>query len=130
MTALSDFLEKKLLDHTLLGTTYTPPANVYVALYTTATTDAGGGTEVSGGNYARQIVTFEEATSPGGMCQNSANVVFPTATAAWGMITHVALRDAVSGGNLLFHEALTEPYPINIGDTFKLLAGEIKATLA
>ena len=128
MTALSDFLEKKLLDHVLRGTVYTPPTGIYLALYTTAIDDAGGGTEVTGGSYVRQLVTFEEATSPGGMCQNVADVVFPTATAAWGLITHAALRD--ESDNLLFHEALTESQAINIGDTFKLLAGEVKATLA
>ena len=54
MSAATDFLEDKILNHVFRNVAYTAPATVYVGLFTTATTDAGGGTEVTGGGYARQ----------------------------------------------------------------------------
>jgi len=96
MSALSDYLENKLLDHALGTAAYTMPT-VYVALYTSDPTDADTGTEVSGGGYARQTVTFNAAS--GGSASNAGDITFPQATADWGTITHIGLRDAATGGN-------------------------------
>lgn len=63
MASMTDYLESKLLDHVVRNVVYTPPTSVYVALFTTPTTDAGGGTEVVGGAYARQFVTFSAAST-------------------------------------------------------------------
>lgn len=98
MADLSTYLANALLDH-LLGVTasYTSPAAVYIGL-SIGDPDEGG-TEVSGGSYARQAITF--AAPSGGAVLNDALVTFPTATADWGTITHVGIWDAASGGNLL-----------------------------
>ena len=109
MAEFSDFMENKIIDHMLRNQAYTPPATVYVALYTDDPTDADTGTEVSGGAYARQSVTLSAAS--GGATSNSADITFPTATADWGTITHVLLRDASTGGNLLMHSALDAARP-------------------
>ena len=69
---LSNYLENKILDHFLGTTSYTMPADVYVALYTAAPNDAGGGTEATGGSYARQIATFSSAS--GGATSNDSNI--------------------------------------------------------
>ncbi len=124
---ISDYLEAAVLNHVLRGVTYTPPAARCVALYTSNPTDADTGTEVSGGGYARQSVTF--AAPAGGAVQNTADIVFPTATAAWGTITHVGIRDAVTGGNLLFYGSLSTPKTIGVGDTFKLPVGQLVCRL-
>jgi len=93
----SDFLELKLLDHVLGNTAYTAPTIVYVALYTVAPTDAGGGTEVTGGAYARVAVTNNITNWPaaaGGLKSNGTEIVFPTATASWGTVVAFAVLDA------------------------------------
>lgn len=127
MGALSDYLENKLLDHVLRNVAYTSPTTIYVALFTSAPSDAGGGTEVSGGGYARQAVTFSAAS--GGATSNSADVTFPTATANWGTITHIGLFDASTGGNLLLWGALTTSKTISTGDVLKIPAGDLDITL-
>ena len=128
MAEFTDFMENKIIDHMLRNQAYTPPSTVYVALFTTATTDAGGGTEVSGGSYARQAVTL--AAASGGASENSADITFPTATADWGTITHVALMDALTGGNMLMHTPLDASKTVNNGDTFKINAGDLDVTVA
>ena len=76
MAALSDHAEKLLLDFLMTTGTATRPTNWYVALYTAAPSDSGGGTEVSGAGYARQSVAFDAAATPGGTTSNSADVSF------------------------------------------------------
>jgi len=128
MAAMSDDLETKLLNATLRNTSYTSPATVYAALFTDATDDAGGGTEVATGSYARQALTF--AAPSGGASTTSGDTTFPTATGDWGTITHAAIYDAVSSGNSMYHGALTASKVVNTGDIFKFLAGDLTVTLA
>ena len=127
MAEFTDYLENKIIDHMLRNQAYTPPSTVYFALFTTATDDTGGGTEVSGGSYARQAVTLGAAS--GGASSNTADITFPQATADWGTITHVALMDAETGGNMLMHSPLDESKTVNNGDTFKINAGDLDVTV-
>jgi len=128
MAEFTDFMENKIIDHMLRNQAYTPPSTVYLALFTSATDDSGGGTEVSGGSYARQAVTLTAAS--GGASENSADITFPQATADWGTITHVALMDALTGGNMLMHSPLDASKTVNSGDTFKINAGDLDVTVA
>lgn len=128
MAAISDFLEDELLDHVLRNNAYASPAAVYLGLFLTAPTDANTGTEVSGGSYARQAITF--GAPAGGICLNSALMTFPTATANWGTITHIGIYDAVSAGNLLFHGALATSKIVNNGDTLSVPIGALSVQLA
>jgi hypothetical protein len=130
MAGFSDYYESKVLDHMLRGTSFTPPATVYVGLFTTAPTDAGGGTEVSGGGYARQSVTFgaPSGTNPT-QITNSADVTFPVATAAWGTVVAFGLFDASTAGNLLAWDNLTASKQIDTNDQAKFAAGDLKVTL-
>ena len=123
MAAMSDFLEDELLDHVLRNTAYTSPTTIFVALFTTATDDAAGGTEVTGGSYARTSVAFNAPSA--GTVDNSATVTFPTATASWGTVTHMALYDASSGGNRLYHGALTTSKTVDNGDVFTFPASNL-----
>ena len=127
MAEMSNYLENAVVNAVLRNTTYTSPATVYVALYTTDPTDADSGTEVSGGSYARQAVTFGAPSN--GVTTNSGNVTFPTATGSWGTITHIGLRDASTGGNLLFHTALDASKTIGTGDVFLIQTGNLSVTL-
>jgi hypothetical protein len=127
MAELSNFLENKLLDHVLRNVSYTSPTTVYVGLFTADPTDAGTGTEVSGGSYARQILSVTTAT--GGIVTSSADVTFPQATGSWGTISHIGVLDALSSGNLLMHTPLTTSRLIESGDILKISTGNLTASL-
>ena len=124
--SFSNYLETKVLDHVFGGTAYTAPATKYVALYTAAPGEAGGGTEVSGTSYARQTVAF---TTSGDTTSNTSAVEFPTAGSAWGTVTYVGVFDASSGGNLLCYAALSSSKTIDSGDVFRIPAGDLDITL-
>jgi hypothetical protein len=130
MAALSDHAEALLLDWLMTNGSATRPTAWYVALYTAAPSDSGGGTEVSGNGYAREAVTFAAATSPGGTTSNSGAVSFTASGGNWGSITHIGIHDAVSGGNLLWHGAMTASKTVNDGDTLEFSIGNIDLTIA
>ena len=128
MAEISNFLENALINATLRNTTYTSVATVYVSLWTSDPTDAGSGTEVSGGSYARTAVTF--AAPSNGVTTNSADVTFPTATASWGVVGWIGINDASTSGNLLYHSPLDTSKTIDSGDIFKISTGNLSVTLA
>jgi hypothetical protein len=128
MAEMSNFLENALINATLRNTTYTSPATVYVSLWTSDPTDAGSGTEVSGGSYARTAVTMGAPSN--GVSLNSADVTFPTATASWGVVGWIGINDALSSGNLLYHSPLDTSKTIDSGDIFKISTGNLSVTLA
>lgn len=101
----SDFLENAILNHVLGNTPYGAPANVHIGLFTVAPSDSGGGTEVTGGSYARKSVTNNTTNFPnaaGGSKSLAVQQDFPQATADWGTVVAFGLFDAASSGNLLY----------------------------
>jgi len=128
MAEISNFLEDALINATLRNTTYTSVATVYVSLWTTDPTDAGSGTEVSGGSYARTAVTFGAPSN--GVTTNSADVTFPTATGSWGTVGWIGINDALTTGNLLYHSPLDVSKTVTSGDIFKISTGNLSVTLA
>lgn len=108
-----------------------PALNVlYAALLTATPSDTGGGTEVSGGSYARVAVNSTLAnwagtqsaasttasTGTAAITSNNGAITFPSPTANWGVVTHFALYDAATTGNLLYWAALTVSKTVNNGD--------------
>ena len=130
MAEMSNYLENALLNGTLNATTYTAPTTVYVSLFTTDPTDAGSGTEVSGGSYARTAVTFATASGTSGLVATDADVTFPTCTSSWGTVGWIGIHDASTSGNLLYHTALDASKTIDTGDIFKITTGNLTVTLA
>jgi hypothetical protein len=130
MAALSDHAEALLLDWMMTTGSATRPTAWYVTLYTAAPSDSGGGTEVSGNGYTRQSVTFDAASTPGGTTANSGDVSFTAAGGNWGTITHIGIHDASTGGNLLWHGAMTASKVVNDGDSLQFTAGNIDLTIA
>jgi hypothetical protein len=137
MSAASNYLEDKVLDHVLNspGSAYTAPTTLYLGLFTNtsgnAATNLEAGTltdEVSGGSYARKAVTFGASSS--GTCATDGTVTFDAATANWGTITHVAVMDAATSGNVLFWGAVTTAKTIETGDTFQVSSGNLTVSLA
>lgn len=122
---LSNYLENKLIDHFLGTTTYTKPSAVYVALYTVAPSDAGGGTEVTGGSYARQTATFTAASS--GATSNDANIDFTGMPAA--TVVAIGVFDALTSGNLLLHGTLTTNKTTDAGDTLRIATGDLDISI-
>lgn len=127
MSKISNYLENVIINHFLRNTPTSSPSAVYLALYTTDPTDADTGTEVSGGSYARQAITFSAPSN--GSTSNSSTITFPTATGNWGTITHMGIRDASSGGNLLFYGPLATPKTITAGDQFIVNTGNLTVTI-
>ena len=127
MAELSNYLENKLLDHVLRNVSYTSPTTVYVGLYTSDPGDDNSGTEVSGGSYARQILSV--TTASGGIVTSSADVTFPQATGSWGTVSHIGLLDSLTSGNLLMHTPLTTSRLIESGDILKISTGNLTAQL-
>lgn len=127
MAEFSNYLENKILDHVLRNVSYTSPTTVYVGLFTSDPTDAGSGTEVSGGSYARQSLSV--TTASGGIVTSSADVTFPQASASWGTISHIGLFDALTSGNLLMHTPVTTSKTIDSGDILKISSGNLTVTV-
>jgi hypothetical protein len=128
MAEMSNYLENALINATLRATTFTAPSVVYVGLYTADPTDAGTGTEVSGGSYARQSATFGAPSN--GVSTTTADITFPQCTSSWGTVSHIGILDALTTGNLLYHTPLTTSKAIDTGDLFKIASGSLTVTLA
>jgi hypothetical protein len=126
MSSFSDYLENAVLNHVFRNTTLTSPASVWLALYTVTPTDAGGGTQVSGGGYARQAITF--GAPSGGAISNTSAVSFTASGAAYGTVVAVGIFDASTAGNLLAWDDITSAV-INDGDTLNFPIGDIDITL-
>ena len=124
--SFTNFLETEILDHVFAGAAYTAPSTKYLALFTGAPGETGGGTEVSGGGYARQTVAF---TTSGNTTSNNAAVEYPTATANYGTVTHVGVYDALTSGNLMAYAALSSNKTIETGDVFRVPSGDLDITL-
>jgi len=118
---MSDYLQDKLRTHVFRTGTFAKPTTLFVSLHTANPTDAGSGAEVAGGSYARVQrdpldANWSAGTPTDGITNNVAAVTFPAPTANWGVITHVAVWDTVSGGNMICYAALTTPKTVNSGD--------------
>ena len=127
----SDYLENKVLDAVLGQVSLPSIPTVWVGLYTVAPTDAGGGTEVSGGAYERKSVTNNVTNFPaasGGAKSNGTEIIFVEATGSWGTVLAFGIFDAVTAGNLLYWADLTTPKAIGAGDTAKFAVGDLDLT--
>lgn len=130
--SFSDYLEDELLDHVFGNAAYSAPATLYVALYTAAPSDSGGGTEVTGGSYARASVTNNATNFPassGGAKANGTAITFTQASASWGTVAAFGIFDASSGGNLLAWADLTASKAVDSGDTASFAIGDLDITL-
>lgn len=145
MSALSDYMENKLVDQVFRGQSAPSTTTLYVALFTAGPTDAGGGTEVTGNAYARVSVSSSLANWSGtqgagttiassgtsGQTSNNNTISFPTPTpSGWGTVTHFGLFDAATDGNLIIWGALTASKVINSGDSVSFPAGTLVVTFA
>lgn len=127
--SFSDYAENKVLDHIVGKTSFTMPS-VYVALFTAAPSDSGGGTECSGGSYARKSTAGADwAAAASGATSNANAITFVTPTGSWGTVVAFGLFDASTSGNLLAWADLTTNQAIGTGNTVSFAAGDLDITL-
>lgn len=121
----TDYLERKILDHALGTTTFTKPTSVYISLHTADPTEAGTGAEVTGGSYARKIMTFSSAATVSSVtsASNASDIVWtalPSTT-----VVSVAIWDALTTGNCLYYGSLTSSKVIASGDGYTISTGQL-----
>jgi hypothetical protein len=130
MGSFSNYLELEILDHLFAKSTFSSPT-IYVALSTADPLDTGAGlAEPSGNNYSRVLTSENDwHDAAAGLIDNHTVITFPEASGSWGTITHFALMDAASNGNVLLSGALTVSKSVGSGDTLSFPAGNIDVTL-
>jgi len=126
----SNYLANATINATTRGVPYAPPVKVYVSLYTTDPTKDDTGSEVSGsgGTYSREELKLGMPFD--GVSTNENLMQWNTATTDWGVITHVAIHDSETGGNMLYYTPLDVPKNIEIGDQFQITVSNLKLTLS
>lgn len=137
MSNATNTLEELIGDHLLRTATWSKPANIYVGLFTVMPGDDGtGGTEVTGGSYARVQCGPGDSywtgpTGGTGAYTNAVVVSFPLPTANWGSVAGYGLFSASSSGTLYVYKAFTAPVTISLGDPAPGFAvGAITVTVA
>jgi hypothetical protein len=131
MSSFSDYTENLVLKFLFTANSAVRPTAWYVGLFTAAPSDTGGGTEVSGSAYARVVTgtITVSGTSPT-TATNSAAIEFAAASGGnWGTVTHAAIFDASTSGNMLAWAPLTTSRTINDGDVFRIPASSLTITL-
>jgi len=140
MSEFSDYLENGILEHTLRGSALSTPATIYVALFTADPTDANvTANEVTTGNwpaYAREdaaqagVISSGWATASGGTTSNAKELVWAANNGAASVtVTHIGIYDQLTGGNLLYHTALTASKTLQVSDVISFAIGAITVTL-
>jgi len=127
MASISDYLELELLDHVFDTGAYTPPT-IYVALGTGAS-DAALTGEPSGNGYARKAHSSWN-TAASRAIDNNGVITFDAATGSWGTMTHYALYDAATVGNMLGWGVLNTGKAIVDGNTPSIADTEIAISIS
>lgn len=136
MANASDYLEVELRKHLFRTGSFTKPTVLGVALFTVTPSDSGGGTEVSGGSYARVDVppldaNWTAASATNGLTDNAAAITFPVPSANWGTVVAFGIFDATTAGNLLVWGPISPNKTINNGDPAPSFAiGALDVTIA
>jgi hypothetical protein len=119
----ANYYISKLLNQVFNGASYSFPATLYFALWTTTLTAAStgsSGTEASYTSYARVAVTANTTNFPtsssGAAIQNATAITWPANGGSVQTMTYMAIVDASSAGNMLYFGSITST-AINAGDT-------------
>lgn len=131
MAGFSTYLSQALINSTLRGVAFSVPSTLYLALFTSDPTDNNTtANEVTGGWYARQATgSWAAAVGTGNSTSNSAQITFPAVTVSSVTVTHWAIYDAVTVGNLLYSGALTASKLLNVADVLVVGAGQLVITI-
>jgi len=132
--AITYYQANKIMDYNFGGTDYILPDNYYIGLSTTAiNADGTGATEPVGNGYARVEISNDKVNfgvSANGSLTNLSLIIFPQASGSWGSITHILFSDSLSGGNILFYDALTTPKTIGASEVGVFVASSLNIGLS
>lgn len=123
MANATNALEELIGDHLLRDATWSKPSDIYVGLFTVMPDENGaGGTEVTGGDYARVKYgpgdTYWSSPIDGnGEYLNNLAIQFPIPSANWGDIVGYGLFSAITSGTLYITRAFPNPITVNSGST-------------
>jgi len=129
---ISSYLEDKIIEHIFRGTAFgTPPSSVYLALFTDGAVQDknNSGTEVSGNNYSRKILTSAFDTPSEGATSSTSGITMATPSANWGNIRYLGIFDALTDGNLLFFTQLATDKEVLSGKPVIFNAGDLDLDL-
>jgi hypothetical protein len=135
MGSFSNDAENKILDHVVGGSDYARPATLHLALLTTAPTDASTGSTIVEANYTgyqRKAVTNNSTNFPAasnGLKSNGVEIVFDECTAGSSTVSHFAICDASSAGNVIAWGSLGTPRTYEAGVTPRIAIGDLQITL-
>lgn len=132
MAGFTDAQEQAIINLFLRAEAWSIAADLHVGLFTTNPDDAGaGGTEVSGGSYAREAVTRNTSnwnaasgTAPA-VGDNTNAITFTQATSNWGTVTGFGLFSAATAGTLYAWGPLGTSKAVNSGDTASFAGGAL-----
>ena len=130
MASFTDYTENLALTWLFTTGSATRPTAWYVGLFTGAPSDTGGGTEVSGSGYARKATGTLSGSGTATTFTNASAIEFAVATGTWGTVSHAAIFDAETGGNMLAWAPLTTAKAIDEGDIFRIPASDLTITLS
>ena len=123
---LPDIIENQLLD-ALVGTTaYSVTTPIKLALVTANGSDSAAGTEVTGGSYARQTITFGAASS--GQIANNASVTFTSMPAC--TVVGIELYDSAGSPKRLAYGPLTNTRTVSSGDSVEFATSSVTLSLS
>jgi hypothetical protein len=124
----TNYLGNILLDFILGAVSYSPPATVYIGLFTATPTPSTAGTEVAGGSYGRVAITNDTTEFPVAVSKSKSNansVTFAAATAGWGTVVAIGVFDDLTAGNLMLFASLSTPRLVNTGDAPNFAIGQL-----
>lgn len=124
-SGMTNTFESWVIDHFLRNTVETQVAP-YLALYSVAPGETGGGTELTGNGYAREAITFGVDTA--GVTNNTNTITFTATGGAWSAIAGHAICDAVSAGNIMMYEDSVAGPTLADGDSYEFGASDITVT--
>lgn len=135
MANASTYLSDVLINHLLRNAAYPSPLTNYLALFTSDAglegNDSGVWTEVNGGNYARVALDSAVFSNPvDGVTDNAEVITYPTATGDWGTVTHAAIMDSATGGNVLIWLPLSLAKAVSTGDSVVFLAQDLDIAIS
>jgi hypothetical protein len=136
MSELTDYTEGELIKHICRTGSFTKPSALYLALFSAAPGEAGGGTEITGGAYPRKALNpsdsnWSDQAGGNGQTSNLVQVTFDAPSSNLGQATHLGILDALTGGNLLTYSPLTNARNINNGAPAPYFAvGDLVVTIS
>lgn len=123
---LPNVIENELLDALVGADTFSVTTPIKLALVTANGDDASAGTEVTGGSYARQTITFTAADA--GSIENDSAISFTGMPAV--TVVGIELYDSAGSAKRLAYGALTSSRVVTSGDTVQFASGAITLSLA